>query len=134
MKYYLAARYSRIKEMQAVRDELEDRGHTVTSRWIDGGHEAKDTGVDAAGTHDECRRFATEDLNDIANSDILVAFTEAPRSNYSRGGRHVEFGYALGIAHIQVVVVGPRENVFHYLPCVAVYDTLEEFYSVGLCD
>lgn len=40
----------------------------------------------------------------------------------SRGGRHVEFGMALAMDK-RLVVVGPRENVFHLLPAVEQFDT-----------
>ncbi len=36
-------------------------------------------------------------------------------SGYSRGGRHVEAGYALAKGKY-LVLVGPRENVFYSLP------------------
>jgi hypothetical protein len=39
----------------------------------------------------------------------------------SRGGRHVEFGYALG-ARKAIMVVGPLENVFYCLPHVFQHD------------
>jgi len=45
----------------------------------------------------------------------VITFTETPRSSNSRGGRHVEFGIALGMRK-RAVVIGPRENVFHCLP------------------
>ena len=49
---------------------------------------------------------------------MLIAFSEEPRAGgASRGGRHVEFGLALAWGK-GVVVVGPRENVFHTLPQV----------------
>ena len=43
MKAYLASRYSRHQEMQKARNELEKRGHTITSRWIDEDKELSDS-------------------------------------------------------------------------------------------
>jgi len=55
-----------------------------------------------------------EDGDDVAAAQLLIAFTEAPRSVRSRGGRHVEYGIALALRK-PVWLVGPRENVFHAL-------------------
>lgn len=110
---YLAARYGRREEMARYADELEALGHDVTSRWVRGSHESPDV------TSWECEQWAKEDTKDITRADILVAFTEGP--NYvlgvGRGGRHVEYGAALALGK-RIVVVGPRENVFHHLPQV----------------
>ena len=35
--------------------------------------------------------YTTDDFRDVSMCDLLIAFTEPPRSNHSRGGRHVEF-------------------------------------------
>lgn len=124
MKVYLASRYSRHPEMQGYRDELAELGIEVTSRWINGGHEwvsVPDEEMPVSVGED----FAREDLLDLIQADVVVNFTEPPKANPSRGGRHVEFGYALGQG-IDVLVVGHRENVFHCLLEVAFVETWEE--------
>jgi len=40
LRIYLASRLSRIKELQYYREQLEAKGHTVTSRWLNGDHVA----------------------------------------------------------------------------------------------
>ena len=134
MNIYLAARYSRREELCTYRSWLLTAGAQVTSRWLDGDHQVTDgqlLGADDAqviegDSQDESavelrRRFALEDWADLLRADLVVSFTEPPRSNASRGGRHVEFGAALAL-NKQCMVVGPRENVFHCMPRVAVYD------------
>jgi nucleoside 2-deoxyribosyltransferase len=117
MKVYLASRFSRIDELRDYKAQLEAHGITVTSRWLLGGHEW-------VGTPDEeipverLARFALDDIEDIEASDLVVCFTESPRSGPARGGRHVEFGYALARG-IDLLVVGHRENVFYCLPGLA---------------
>ena len=74
---------------------------------------------------DERLRFATEDVIDIIKCDWMISLMEVPRSN-SRGGRHVEFGMALGLGK-RLTIIGPRETVFHHLPRVEHFDTTEEF-------
>lgn len=116
MKVYLAARFSRLPELLGYKAELEDAGVTVTSRWLLGGHEWVGTPDDEIPV-DELARFATDDLEDLTAADLVICFTESPRSGPARGGRHVEFGYALARG-IPVLTVGYRENVFYCLPTV----------------
>ena len=107
MKFYLSSRYGRIHEMQAMAAWLRNQGHTVTSTWLDG-DESLDTDTPS---HDVAREWAFADIEDIRAADCLVAFTEQPQSPWSRGGRHVELGYAMGMGK-STVVVGPLENIF----------------------
>lgn len=141
MKIYLAARYSRREELCRYRAELEAMGHTVTSRWLNGSHQISKSGI-PIGDHGEAlvegdageespaaaklrAHFVTEDVADVNACDILISFTEPPRSALgNRGGRHVEFGIALGICR-ELWVVGHRENLFHWLPCVMFFPTWE---------
>jgi nucleoside 2-deoxyribosyltransferase len=116
MKVYLAARFSRLPELRGCERDLAEDGIEVTSRWLRGGHEWVGTPDDEIPV-DELRRFAEEDLADIDAADLVVCFTEPPRSGPARGGRHVEYGYALATGK-HVVVVGYRENVFYCLPGV----------------
>jgi hypothetical protein len=111
MKIYLAARYGRAAEMCKVRTELQKYGHEITSHWIDGLHNA-----------DQDSRYAQEDFDDVVLCDAVVSFTGDPNGR-SRGGRHVEFGVGLALRK-RMIIVGPRENVFHRLPVVEVYSTL----------
>ena len=90
-------------------------GFTVTSRWID---LREEVAADAA----KCAAIDHEDL-DLA--DVLIAFGEEPRSTRSRGGRHVEFGYALA-QRKQIILIAHRENVFAFLSLVEFYPTWQE--------
>ncbi|SRR6266699_3918706 len=125
MRIYLASRYSRFRELQGYRAELEAAGHTITSRWINGDHQIDDAGLSTQAKESERIRFAQEDRDDLLKADWVVSFTEAPRSSNSRGGRHVEHGFALALGK-RVVVVGYRENVFHCLPEIEFFSTWEE--------
>jgi nucleoside 2-deoxyribosyltransferase len=105
---YMAARYSRRLELCGYAAHLESLGHTVTSRWLLGNHQAENDQLHRGA---DAEQFAREDLDDLEAAEIVVAFSEAPRTSSSRGGRHVEFGYALALGK-PICVVGPRENVF----------------------
>jgi hypothetical protein len=125
MKIYLAARYSRYPEMCRHRADLQRLGHWVTSRWIDGNH-SMDNGVSIQASDAERSRFAREDHEDLRTADCVISFTEEPRAKVgSRGGRHVEFGMAVELGK-RLLVVGYRENVFHWLPGVEFYPTWDE--------
>lgn len=142
MNVYLAARYSRREELCVYREWLRAAGATVTSRWLDGDHQVTDGQllgaenaevIEGDSQHESAvalrARFAREDWEDLKKADVVVAFTEPPRSNASRGGRHVEFGAALAWG-IRCLVVGPRENVFHCLNAVEVFDTWQDASAV----
>jgi hypothetical protein len=121
MKLYLAARYGRRAEMQINAVALERLGHQITARWVRGAHE-----------NVEERDCAIDDVQDIMRADALVAFTEGPDTPSglrARGGRHVEFGFALAQG-LRTIVVGPRENVFHHLPGVEQVGSVRELLSL----
>jgi hypothetical protein len=123
MRIYLAARFSRAREMQIIAKRLNALGHSVTSRWIWRGD---GTGDDCA-SHDHAEFCAMQDLHDLKIADTCISFTEAPGvQSRNRGGRHVEFGISQALGHAQIVI-GPRENVFHYLPDIKCFDTFERF-------
>lgn len=73
----------------------------------------------------ERRRFAMEDCDDVRECDWMISLMQEPRDN-SRGGRHIEFGMALGLGK-RLTIIGPRETVFHHLDEVEHFDTVEAF-------
>lgn len=115
MKFYLAANYTGKDRMETISEKLKGLGHSTTSRWT-------------TGMHDGCPNLvaAEEDLRDIRNADALVFFSETMNGSRGRGGKHVEYGYALALEKI-VVLVGERINVFHYLGNVLRFATEEQF-------
>ena len=79
--------------------------------------------VDEAGlTPLDLQKAALTDSIDLVEAEVLLLFTgddeSVPRAAAVRGGRHVEFGMAVGWG-LKVVLVGPRENVFHWMPEVS---------------
>lgn len=110
---YLAARYGRRDEMQGVAKVIEERGHTVTSSWID---EAQAENIDSA----------LVDLQDVDKAEVLVLFTDRHGSFNSGGGRHFEMGYAYATGKV-VCVIGDRETLFCHLPGIHVFPDLEAF-------
>ncbi len=139
--FYLAARYTRRLEMCGYREQLQAIGHKVPARWLDGSHQLDVSGTpigdmgelliesgDDAKAAALREKFAVEDMADVLSADELIAFTEQPRVSNSRGGRHVELGMALAIGK-PVTIVGPRENVFCWLPQVRHFENWEQAYG-----
>jgi len=124
---YLAARYSRNAEMRSVRDILRVLGYEVTSRWIDqhGGDVLESFVAEKLNSDPEhCAHYGLVDLEDMLAADTIVSFTSATAGG--KGGRHVEFGWGLA-AGKRMIVVGPREHIFHTLPQVEHFETWAQF-------
>ena len=123
---YLAAQFGRRRELAAYAADLRAAGHEVTSRWLEQDNDAIDATLMTSPEHAAMiPGLAVADLDDIAKADVFVSFTEHPDTPTKRGGRHVEFGYAIENG-LSCIVVGHRENIFHHLPGVAVYATWPE--------
>lgn len=108
MKVYVAARFTRQMEVRSIADQLErSLGHQCTSRWA--------FLEDARKTYTEQERtvWADIDYQDVFRADAVLFLSEDEEAGYMSGGRHVEFGIALALG-IPIVVVGPKENIFHY--------------------
>lgn len=124
MRVYLAARYSRKNEIKSLIPVFGAHGISVGSRWL---HETSPPDVKLSDVSPEFLRDTAEvDLEDIETCDTLVFFAEDPLIGTPRGGRHVEFGFALGKGK-RIAVIGGPENVFHYLPGVVHYADLKSF-------
>jgi nucleoside 2-deoxyribosyltransferase len=125
MKIYFAGRVSQRGTLQQWADDCVQLGHVTVSRWSmrESTHFLVD-GLSPQAKDDERRRFAMEDIEDIDKADIVISLMEEPRGP-GRGGRHVEFGYALARGK-RLICVGPRETVFHHLINVEHFATWEE--------
>lgn len=122
-RIYLAARYSRNDEMRGVRDVLTALGYEITSRWIDchaGKYLTSFTPETLNADPDYCGKIGQKDVEDLSAADTVISFTSTDGGG--KGGRHVEFGLALGLGK-HLIVVGPRENVFHTLPQIEHHET-----------
>lgn len=143
---YVAGRFERRDELHAVIRRLGAINIRCTSRWIT-------EEPDIAHSHPQqveafkCE-WSIKDYNDVKESDTLIAFSEdltdamIPGNEdlitfgmdnhiyvpalWARGGRHVEFGLAIAWEK-RIVVIGPRENIFHWLPMVEHYPNFDTF-------
>jgi hypothetical protein len=112
-RVYLAGRFSRRDELNRYAARLRDWGYVVDAHWLVEEHEWYGENDDKALA--KARGFALDDLVDVTRADIVLVFTESPQpGGRNRGGRHVEYGIALGQGK-DIIVVGRPENVFHNL-------------------
>lgn len=115
---YLASRFARGAEMEVYAKEARRAwGFEVTSRWHNGSH--GDVSTDGDLSDPDLPRYAAEDITDVTAADVVVSFTEG---GGGKGGRHVEFGLGLALGK-RMVIVGPREHIFHFAAGVEQYDT-----------
>lgn len=122
MKLFIASHSQ--EAAKQLMDRLHKSGHVVTSRWIK---------LDTKFSHglksysdDEKTQVAQMDEEDVrAATDGLVLIAETSGRPVP-GGKHVETGIALALGH-PVYVIGSRENVFHWHPCVRVFPNEDAF-------
>lgn len=126
MNIYIAARFSRRHEANELANYLKGFGYEICSRWVlpDSDH-IKPAGISEQAADKERQRFALEDVEDVIACDWMISLMEKPR-NDGRGGRHVEFGIAIGL-NKALTIIGPKETVFHHLPGVEHFDSVDDF-------
>ncbi len=130
MKIYIASMFSDKDRVLSRGRELEALGIECTSRW------ASET-VPHNVTLKECtdqylEETAVADIQDILRADAVVLTVPEPQllvdatvGSSSRGGRHFESGFVYGLTVQQMmdggrptrelIILGKKENVFHYL-------------------
>jgi nucleoside 2-deoxyribosyltransferase len=121
MNWYLASKYERREELKGYALQLQKLGHWITSSWLDETFDPKasiSTYSPAA-----LSEMAARDVSDIYSCDGLIDFTDNDAE--LRGGHIFERGFAHGQGK-QVIIVGPRKNVFCWLPNIKHYETWEE--------
>lgn len=150
MKVYIASMFSDKDRVLARAAELADLGIECTSRWAAEAVPHNTTMKDC--TEEYLRETAVADVQDILRADAVVLtvpdaemLVNATMAAASRGGRTFESGlvYGLSLAESfdkgkptrELIVLGKRENVFHYLdgegvtkiyPAITIIPTWEE--------
>ncbi len=118
VKIYLAGRFANKAHLNDVKVFLEDSGHKVTSRWLDG---------DASSWTDT----AIMDLEDIDKADVVALLADEPEE----GGRPmqgalVELGYAIAKEKtIYIIDRLKKRTVFFSLPELHFIEQWEELHQ-----
>ena len=121
IRFYFATSYMERERIAEYATRVRALGYEVTSRWLGLQHDEVADRVEAAIegiAAGDGEGFALTDLIDIERADTIVCFTFPSQGGPSRGGRHFEAGWALR-AGKDMIVVGPRENVFYDLSAEA---------------
>jgi hypothetical protein len=138
MRVYIAARYGKRRWVNRVICPVVSayNNHVVTSSWLDNPFES------IKGDHVYGILAAVDNINQIDSSDLLVLVSEKfyldTDPNYQPdeiedgeghnglgGGRHFEAGYAYAKGK-PVIILGPKEGVFHHLPGTFQVNNLNE--------
>lgn len=120
-RFYISARFGRQAEAKQLAILLQDLGYSVTSRWV------FQTEAEMADNDPiELQQFAHQDVEDVRAANAFISLSEDETNTWGRGGRHVESGIALERG-IPWFVIGPKENLFHYLPSVIHFKTEDDF-------
>lgn len=122
MKVYLAGALPRRDELRGYADQLISNGVEVTSKWL----WANDHPVASW----DNRNLAMRNVNDLLGSDVVLVFLDDDAG--SKGGHHVEFGFAYGMHALglaRVEVVGEPKNIFHDAQGVVQHDSWPAAFS-----
>lgn len=126
MRVYLASQYARREELKSYADQLQSIGIDSTARWLN--ENADLNGKMSNHTLLENAEIAQRDIEDVDKAEAVLLFTNGSETKIVRGAHHFELGYAYGRGK-KVFTVGPRDNVFHYLPCVVNFPTWAEAFA-----
>lgn len=137
--FYFAGAYSRRAELERYADEFVGlQLGFVASTWLTDPQDGLDAGFSADGlttpeTVAAAWKYGRRDIDDLSRSSAIVSFT----GEGARGGRHIEHGWAMAWAMtmgsdtsrdgMRLIVVGPREHVFHCHPDTEVYPDFRAF-------
>ena len=112
-KAYIAASFKRRDEI-LIAEKVLSPFFDIVSTWT------KEVEV---GYFDDVsnQRKATQDMYDLDRADMLIHF-----SNGEGCGNMTELGIAINKG-LKIVVIGQRKSIFHWLPSIEFYETLEEY-------
>jgi hypothetical protein len=119
MRVYIAAPWKHKSRAAEVKQQLQEAGLTVTSRWMD----FKETpGVAYEYNDDVMRAEALNDIEDVAKSTAML-YLNLEKSE----GKATELGMALAYSMPIYVIGGKQNNVFLHLPEINHINSVEEF-------
>jgi nucleoside 2-deoxyribosyltransferase len=123
MNVYLASQYSQKEQTRKCAQDLQDAGIDCTSVWLQEPHDAKSRLVSL---HTDLKiQYAEQDLFDIQRADVFVVFSVTEDTPILRGGMVFETGFAYGQGK-PVIVCGPKQHIFHWLPNITQVETWSE--------
>ena len=125
LKIYIASRWDDRPDALLIKKFIEDKGLICTSTWLTP-HDEQSMDALKGGAIEKPRQRAVKDFEDIDAADVYLVYSPKKSHRNGTGGKHVELGYALAKGKT-CVLVGERENIFHYHPAVRVVDGVANF-------
>lgn len=122
MNIYIAGKFTAWERLRGHRDNLRSLGHQVSSEWMNNGEASNGTSLSPQSGVNMVE--ALRDIREVKLCETLIIDT-IDESN--TGGREVELGMAME-AEKQIIVIGPRRNVFHFIAHHH-FDIWEDFYA-----
>ena len=101
MRIYFASQFRAFPVVLALKAKFEAAGHHIVSTW----HDKEALNLAAVGE-------ARKDIAEINTAQVFVILTTD--CELTRGGLWFEMGYAYSAA-LQIIILGPRINVFCFL-------------------
>jgi nucleoside 2-deoxyribosyltransferase len=124
---YLASQYHEKAATQKCADDLKAAGLICTSTWLQERH-APLSKLSALQTGQKID-YAEQDLADVRRANVFVVFSVKEDTPILRGGMVFETGYAFALGK-PVIVCGPKQNIFHWLPSIRQVDTWPEVLEI----
>lgn len=117
---YVAGKFTSQVRLREEAQKLRRGGFTVSSTWLD------ETATDYNATEEYKVECAQRDVDEVLACNTLILDTIDVSDT---GGREVELGLALQGDADWIILVGPRRNVFHYLPEITHFKTWDELHG-----
>ncbi len=131
MRIYVAASYPNKEAAKELAATLKAMGHEIMSGWVfeyEGyGSEPKFENETELERFERLQKSAERDYLEVKASDMIVCITDG-ENQLTHGGRHSELGLAMAWSK-EIVILGPREQVFHYHTAIKQYDNVLEFFQ-----
>lgn len=116
MRVYVAGSTKGVSRVQVVMAEVRRGGHEITFDWTGAEGEIRDNQADWANDLRRATELSGLERDAVLTADALVLV--APPANVAGLGCWMEVGIALGRQIPVLLVDGPRESLFWYLPNV----------------
>jgi hypothetical protein len=129
MKYFIASRWSNMKQVQYLTENLRALGHEVFSYGTDDRNfvptnaleEPEAAIVDGWQRNPALKGIFTRNMEGLAGADVFVLLL--PAGNTS----HIEAGIAYGLSKKTVLIGQPEKAESHYLVFSSWYPSIEEY-------
>lgn len=153
LRVYIASWFASKDLIKERAKQLTTEGIEITSRWLD---EKVASNVQVQDIEDEYNRdTARDDIQDILTSTVVVLnvpskedlkSSDIPTASWARGGRHFEAGLQYATMLLSeylperiwmrgqryLILVGHKENVFHYLSDLKENGKADDFELPGI--